>query len=703
MKKKKMFCLMLLFMVLGAASMNAQVTIGSTSNPDPSAILDLNTGSNVYKGLLLPNVPLTGDNDETTITNPATGLLIYNTGAAGLTPAGLYCWNGTKWEAAGAGNSERESGYSILTLPAALSFTSLPYGYAQPEAETVVIYNTGVLATGALTLGGTASTNYTLNPASSIESINRDASGQFTVQPNTGLNAGTYSAAITVSNADVPAKTVNVSFTVNKAGQTITGLSVPPKTVGDDPFDLSATATSGLELTYTSSNTDVATVSGSTVTIIGIGESTITANQAGNANYDAAPEASVVLTVSSGIDDQTISDLVDLQKTYGDDPFDLSATASSGLGITYTSGNTGVATISGSRVTIVGAGESAITANQAGNASFNPAPQVSATLTVNKAEQTITGLSGISKSVQAIPFALSATASSGLEVSYTSSKPAVATISGNTVTIIGIGSSTITAKQAGNANYNAAPDKTATLTVSKVSQTITASTTALSKTLGDVPFSWTGTASSELTVTYSSSDATVATINSYGLVTIAGAGVCELRADQAGDATYSAAPQKTVQLSVAGAGTGNMGANTYNILCLPNHLGCWTENSREGSPKYTQYTDQEVGERGYYYRRSEVSQACSGGFVIPTQQQWFDLRDNLKTVGLGADAFFRTAAKAGVWTLSGGFKSWDERSEWWDSDYSSTIATDGQDIYPNSGVKYSDDSGARSARCRKPN
>ena len=66
-------------------------------------------------------------------------------------------------------------------------------------------------------------------------------------------------------------------------------------------------------------------------------------------------------------------------------------------------------------------------------------------------------------------YTLPLNASSGLPVSYTSSNTAVATISGNTVTLAGgVGSTTITANQSGNANYNAAPQVTQTLTVTKV-------------------------------------------------------------------------------------------------------------------------------------------------------------------------------------------------------------------------------------------
>ncbi len=87
---------------------------------------------------------------------------------------------------------------------------------------------------------------------------------------------------------------------------------------------------------------------------------------------------------------QTISFGALAAKTYGDANFTLSATASSNLGVTYTSSNTSVATVSGNSVSIVGAGEATITASQAGDASYAAASDATQVLTVNKATLTAT-------------------------------------------------------------------------------------------------------------------------------------------------------------------------------------------------------------------------------------------------------------------------------------------------------------------------
>src|SRR5208337_215697 len=119
--------------------------------------------------------------------------------------------------------------------------------------------------------------------------------------------------------------------------------------------------TSGLAVTYTSSNPAVATVAGNTITIVGAGTTNITASQAGNANYSAAPNVVQALTVTK--ENQTITFNALAAVTFGQAPYALTATASSGLAITYTSSNPAVATVAGSTITIVGAGTTNITAS----------------------------------------------------------------------------------------------------------------------------------------------------------------------------------------------------------------------------------------------------------------------------------------------------------------------------------------------------
>lgn len=84
----------------------------------------------------------------------------------------------------------------------------------------------------------------------------------------------------------------------DKMDQVITFAALPVKTLGNPAFTLSAIGgASGNPVVFTSSNAAVATVSGNTVTIIGVGTAIITASQDGNGTYHAAANVTQVLTV----------------------------------------------------------------------------------------------------------------------------------------------------------------------------------------------------------------------------------------------------------------------------------------------------------------------------------------------------------------------------------------------------------------------
>jgi hypothetical protein len=337
--------------------------------------------------------------------------------------------------------------------------------------------------------------------------------------------------------ANYVSSTVSVIRNNLVSPQTITFPALSNKTFGDAPFTLSATASSGLAVSYASSNTSVATVSGSMVTIVGAGTTTITASQAGNTSFAAATSVPQTLTVNQA--SQTITFAALAAKTFGDAPFPLSATASSSLTVSFASSDTSVATVSGSTVTIVGAGTTTITASQAGNTNFAAATSVPQTLTVNQASQTITFAALAAKTFGDAPFPLSATASSSLTVSFASSNTSVATVSGSTVTIVGAGTTTITASQAGNANFAAATAVPQLLTINKASQTITFNTLP-DRTLGDAAFTLTAVASSSLAVSYSTTSDKITISGSQ--VTLVKAGRATIIANQAGNASFNPAP-----------------------------------------------------------------------------------------------------------------------------------------------------------------
>ncbi len=172
----------------------------------------------------------------------------------------------------------------------------------------------------------------------------------------------------TLSAADVTSLGTVANELVPKSNQTVTFSPVADKTYGDAPFDVSASASSGLGITY-SVVSGPASVSGSTVTITGAGAVTLQAWQAGNATYNAV-STNQSFTVNKA--DQNVSFNPIADKIFGDAPFDVSASASSGLGVTF-SVVSGPATVNNSTVTLTGVGVVTLQAAQTGNSNYNAA------------------------------------------------------------------------------------------------------------------------------------------------------------------------------------------------------------------------------------------------------------------------------------------------------------------------------------------
>jgi len=102
------------------------------------------------------------------------------------------------------------------------------------------------------------------------------------------LPAGTYTVQAAATNDGGTTYSAQNTFTVAASKtNTITFAPLSPVTYGAGPVTLTATATSGLPVTYTSSNPAVATVIGGTVTITGAGSTTITASQLASAALTA--------------------------------------------------------------------------------------------------------------------------------------------------------------------------------------------------------------------------------------------------------------------------------------------------------------------------------------------------------------------------------------------------------------------------------
>lgn len=318
--------------------------------------------------------------------------------------------------------------------------------------------------------------------------------------------------------------------------QTIEFPVLTEKTFGDASFELTAYATSDLEVTFTSSNTTVAQVQNNIVTIVGAGTTTITAYQNGSPLFNPASEQEQVLIVQKASQSIAFSELINRKTT--DAEFQLVASSSSDLDVTFSSDNENVATVEGNVVTIKGAGQANITATQAGNQNFNEASMTRA-LSVSLDNQIISFSALPDKKFGDAPFVLSANSSSGLPISYVSSNPAVATINENVVIIHAAGQTNISAKQSGNSWYATANNVSHTLTVSRAEQVINFAELLPVKTTTR-SYRLTASSSSDLNVSFSSDNESVATIEG-NMVTIKGAGQANIKVFQQGNQNYNAA------------------------------------------------------------------------------------------------------------------------------------------------------------------
>ena len=137
-------------------------------------------------------------------------------------------------------------------------------------------------------------------------------------------------------------------------------------------------------------------------------------------------------------------------------PVIVSATATSGLLVTFTTTTPDVCTVAGLRgssITLVGPGTCTVRADQAGDGTRAPAVSVLRNFTVSKVVQTITFPSLTGKLITASPVLVSATASSRLPVSFTTTTPTVCTADGGTISLLDAGTCTVRAEQPGDSVY----------------------------------------------------------------------------------------------------------------------------------------------------------------------------------------------------------------------------------------------------------
>ena len=391
-----------------------------------------------------------------------------------------------------------------------------------------------------------------------------------------GVTAGTCTIAADQSGNDTFSAALQVTQSITVAadtsgltGQTIVFGAAPTVTVGGTGTVSATGGASGNAVTFTAAPASVCTSNGAIITGVAAGACTVTANQAGNTTYSAAALATQAITVVKK--SQTITFTPPSTATYGDVPVALIATASSDLtpGFTLVSGP---ATLTGSSLTITGVGSIVVKATQAGTTSYSVATDVQRTITVAAKALTVTAdyaSRAFGADNPAAPgFTAPALVGSDTIASVTYSYATTAT---STAALGSTHSITLSAAVFGSgsaANY-IITYIAGTLTIAgSTGQTVTFSPPA-SATYGDAAIALSATASSNLLpvrFTLVSGPATL----SGSTLTITGAGSIAVKATQAGNETYAAAPDMLKTIQVAAKALTITAANASRVYAAAN-------------------------------------------------------------------------------------------------------------------------------------
>ena len=493
------------------------------------------------------------------------------TGVCTITTGGVLAFASTG-TCSIAANQAGNSNYSAATA-VTRSFSVNAVVTSAPTIGTATAGNAqaSVSFIAPASTGGTAVTGY------SVTSSPGGITGTGTASPITvsGLTNGTaYVFTVTATNSAGTSAASATSNSVTPIGtQTITFTNPGTQTFGTSPT-LTATASSGLTVSFTSSTSSVCAVTGGGVlTFAATGTCSINANQAGNSAYAAA--TTVAQSFSVQLASQTITFAQPTTPvTYGVSPIILSATGgASGNAVTF-SVMSGPGTVSGSTLTVTGAGTIVVAADQAGNSNYSAASEVQRSIAVNAASQTITFTQPTTPVTYGTsPITLIATGGgSGNAVTF-SVISGPGTVSGSALTVTGAGTIIVAANQTGNTNYSAATEVQRSIVVNTAAQTIIFTQPTTPITYGStttVALSATGGASANaVTFTIASGPGTI----SGSTLTITGAGTIVVNANQAASVNYAAATQVQRSITVSTAASTLSGPAAQPVFVVYSQTG----------------------------------------------------------------------------------------------------------------------------------
>ncbi|MDA8897827.1 BspA family leucine-rich repeat surface protein, partial [Flavobacteriaceae bacterium] len=275
----------------------------------------------------------------------------------------------------------------------------------------------------------------------SIATINA-SSGQITI-----LKSGITTVTASQDNGSCISGSSNMTLTINQQSVNIDANDIV-LTYGDPAFTLTASSSvTDRGFTFTISDGTIGSISGNVLSILNAGTTNITVSQASNDFY--SPVSKVIsLTVNKAT---PTLDFPEITKNYGDSDFTPNVITNSSGNKTFIVSDTSIANSLGSSLSIVGTGQTSVSVNIDETENYLSISG-STTMTVNKKAPTII-FNDITKEFEDPDFNIAATSNSNGAFTYSIADPSIATISGNTVSIIKRGTTTVTVNQSETSQY----------------------------------------------------------------------------------------------------------------------------------------------------------------------------------------------------------------------------------------------------------